>query len=178
MPSNAYENRTSGPINKRVPTDDTVERLVCDDCGFINYINPKIIVGAVCTWEDRFLLCRRSIPPRLGYWTMPAGFMEEGETTIEGAIREAKEEACTDIAIDALLGIYNIARLSQVHLIYRAQLISPHYSAGVESQAVDLFEWDDIPWQDLAFPSVHWALSHFKEVEGKKDFTPRPEGKI
>ena len=109
---------------------------------------------------------------------MPAGFMEEGETTIEGAIREAKEEACTDITIDALLGIYNIARLSQVHLIYRAQLISPKYSAGTESQEVDLFEWDDIPWEDLAFPSVHWALSHFKEVEGKTDFTPRPEGKI
>ena len=178
MSSNAYDNRIGGPINRRIPADDTLERLVCDECGFINYINPKIIVGAVCTWEGKFLLCKRSIPPRLGYWTMPAGFMEEGETTIEGAIREAKEEACTDITIDALLGIYNIARLSQVHLIYRAQLISPKYSAGTESQEVDLFEWDDIPWEDLAFPSVHWALSHFKEVEGKKDFTPRPEGKI
>ena len=101
MSSNAYDNRIGGPINRRIPADDTLERLVCDECGFINYINPKIIVGAVCTWEDKFLLCKRSIPPRLGYWTMPAGFMEEGETTIEGAIREAKEEACTDITIDA-----------------------------------------------------------------------------
>ena len=178
MSSFTYNDQTSGPINKKIPPDDTIERLVCNECGFINYINPKIIVGAICTWQDKFLLCKRSIPPRIGYWTMPAGFMEEGETAIEGAMREAQEEACAEIQIDALLGIYNISRLSQVHLIYRAQLLSPSFSAGPESQAVELYDWNDIPWENLAFPSVHWALSHFKEVEGQTDFAPRAEGKM
>jgi ADP-ribose pyrophosphatase YjhB (NUDIX family) len=178
MSSFTYNDQTSGPINKKIPPDDTIERLVCNECGFINYINPKIIVGAICTWQDKFLLCKRSIPPRIGYWTMPAGFMEEGETAIEGAMREAQEEACAEIQIDALLGIYNISRLSQVHLIYRAQLLSSSFSAGPESQAVELYDWNDIPWENLAFPSVHWALSHFKEVEGQTDFAPRAEGKM
>jgi hypothetical protein len=93
-------------------------------------------------------------------------------------MREAQEEACAEIQIDALLGIYNISRLSQVHLIYRAQLLSPSFSAGPESQAVELYDWDDIPWENLAFPSVHWALSHFKEVEGQTNFAPRAEGKM
>ena len=178
MSSFTYNDRTGGPINKKTPPDDTIERLVCNECGFINYINPKIIVGAVCTWQNKFLLCKRSIPPRIGYWTMPAGFMEEGETAIEGAMREAQEEACAEIQIDALLGIYNIPRLSQVHLIYRAKLLSPNFSAGPESQAVELYDWNDIPWENLAFPSVHWALSHFKEVEGQTNFAPRAEGKM
>ena len=178
MSSFTYNDRTSGPINKKIPPDDTIERLVCNECGFINYINPKIIVGAVCTWQNKFLLCKRSIPPRIGYWTMPAGFMEEGETAIEGAMREAQEEACAEIQIDALLGIYNISRLSQVHLIYRAQLLSPNFAAGPESQVVELYDWSDIPWENLAFPSVHWALSHFKEVEGQTNFAPRAEGKM
>ncbi|MDC1171391.1 NUDIX hydrolase [Alphaproteobacteria bacterium] len=178
MSSSTYDNGTGGPIHRQIPPGDTLERLVCNDCGFINYINPKIIVGAVCTWKDKFLLCRRSIAPRIGYWTMPAGFMEEGETALEGAKREAKEEACTDIQIDALLGVYNVARLSQVHLIYRAKLVSPIYAPGIESTAVELFEWENIPWENLAFPSVHWALSHYKEVEGKSDFAPLPEGSI
>ena len=178
MSSFTYNNRISGPIHKKIPPDDILERLVCNECGFINYINPKIIVGAICTWEDKFLLCKRSIPPRIGYWTMPAGFMEEGETAVEGAMREAQEEACAEIQIDALLGIYNISRLSQVHLIYRSQLLSPNFAAGPESQAVELFDWSDIPWENLAFPSVHWALLHFKEVEGQTNFAPRAEGKM
>tara|TARA_B100001123_G_scaffold449715_1_gene616243 strand:- start:572 stop:901 length:330 start_codon:yes stop_codon:yes gene_type:complete len=107
---------------------------------------------------------------------MPAGFMEEGETSLEGAKREAQEEACADIEVNELIGVYNIARLSQVHLIYRAKLISPVFSPGPESKAVALYSWDEIPWNNLAFPSVRWALNHFKEVEGQADFEPRPEG--
>jgi len=176
MSNASYDDRTGGPIHKRVPADDTFERLVCDECGFINYINPKIVVGSVCTWEDKFLLCKRSIEPRKGYWTIPAGYMEERETSIEGAMREAQEEACAEIAIDSLLGVYNIARISQVQLIYRARLVTPSIAAGPESLEVDLFTWDEIPWDELAFPSVHWALGHFREVEGQTDFAARPEG--
>ncbi|MBY0587548.1 NUDIX hydrolase [bacterium] len=157
---------------KRVPDGDSRERLVCGDCGWIHYENPKIIVGAVCTWQDKFLLCRRAIEPRIGFWTMPAGFMEEGETAEEGAAREAMEEACAPIEIDRLLAIYSVPRISQVHLIYRARLKEPTFDVGPESAEVKLLAWDDIPWTDLAFPTVHWALAHFREVAHREEFSP------
>ena len=164
-----------GPVTRRVPQGDNRERLVCDDCGFINYINPKIVVGSVVTLGDRFLLCRRAIDPRDGYWTIPAGFMEERETTVEGAMREAWEEAYAKIEIDALLGIYNIPRISQVQMIYRARLTDPDVKAGEETREVGLFTWDEIPWDDLAFPSVHWALDHWRRTQGQTDFAAFPE---
>ena len=133
MSSNSYEKRTGGPIHLRVPPDDNIERLTCNECGFINYINPKVIVGAVCTWDNKFLLCKRAIEPRIGFWTMPAGFMEEDETSMEGAKREAWEEAGARIEVNELIGVYNVARLSQVHLIYRAKLINDIVNAGPES---------------------------------------------
>jgi len=176
MSEKSYDDRTGGPIHTRIPPDDNRERLVCDECGFINYINPLIVVRSVCTWQDKFLLCKRSIDPRKGYWTIPAGFMEERESSIEGAKREAMEEACAEIEIDSLLGVYNIPRISQVQLIYRARLVNPNVAAGPESEEVGLFTWDEIPWENLAFPSVHWALGHFREVEGQSDYAPRPEG--
>jgi ADP-ribose pyrophosphatase YjhB (NUDIX family) len=157
---------------KRVPDGDCRERLVCGDCGWIHYENPKIIVGAICTWEDQFLLCRRAIEPRLGYWTMPAGFMEEGETAEEGAAREAMEEACAPIEIDRLLAVYSVPRISQVHLIYRARLTERTFDVGPESSEVKLVPWDEIPWSDLAFPTVHWALAHHREVAELSEFSP------
>ena len=171
-----HEYAADGPIHVRVPPGDDRERLVCNDCGFVNYVNPKIIVGSVATWGDKVLLCRRAIEPRSGFWTLPAGFMEERETTVEGAMREAREEANAEIEIDMLLGVYNIPRISQVQLIYRARLLSPDVSPGPESLDVGLFGWDEIPWPEVAFPSVNWALGHWREVEGKTDFAPRPEG--
>jgi ADP-ribose pyrophosphatase YjhB (NUDIX family) len=158
---------------RRVPEGDNRERLVCGDCGFVNYENPKVVVGSVCTWEDRILLCRRAIPPRLGFWTLPAGYLEVHETTMDGARREAQEEACADIEIDHLLAVYNIPRISQVQLIYLARLRSPEVAAGPESQEVGLFHWDEIPWAEIAFPSVHWALGHFREVRGEANFVVR-----
>ena len=160
------------PFDRKIPTGEDCERLVCRDCGFINYENPKVIVGAVCTWEDKFLLCKRAIPPRMGYWTMPAGYMELHETAEQGAAREAIEEANAHIAIDALLAVYSIPRISQVQLIYRAKLITPEFSPGPESLDVQLVRYDDIPWDSLAFPSVNWSLKHFKEVEGVSSFPP------
>lgn len=157
---------------KRVPEGDSRERLICGDCGWIHYSNPKVIVGAVCTWEDKLLLCKRAIEPRVGYWTMPAGFMEEGETAEEGAAREAQEEACADIEVGHLLAVYSVPRISQVHLIYRARLNHPNVAPGPESSDVRLVTWDEIPWADLAFPTVHWSLAHFHQTKDRDDFTP------
>ncbi len=159
-------------FSKRVPDGDTHERMVCDSCGWIHYVNPKVVVGAVCTWEGKLLLCRRAIEPRLGYWTIPAGYLEERETTEQGAAREAREEACADIEIEALLAVYNIPRISQVQIIYRAQLRSPDVAAGVESEEVGFYDWSEIPWDELAFPSVRWALNHHREVDGQAVFAP------
>lgn len=169
-----------GPSIRTVPEGDDHERLVCPDCGYIAYENPKVVVGAVCTWEQKILLCRRAIDPRLGFWTLPAGYMELHETSEQGAAREAWEEARADIRIDALLAVYNIPRISQVQLIYRAHLVTPNVSAGPESEEVGLFDWDEIPWEDLAFPSVRWALEHFHELRDEAAFAPRanPEGEV
>lgn len=160
-------------FTRRMPAGDNRPRLVCDSCGFISYENPKVVVGSVCTYDDRFLLCRRAIEPRLGYWTLPAGYLEVHETTAEGARREAQEEACAEIEIDGLLAVYNIPRISQVQVIYRARLVTPAVAAGPESQEVGLFRWEEIPWDDLAFPSVRWALHHHREVAGHAEFSAR-----
>ena len=163
---------------KEVPDGDDRLRRVCADCGFVDYENPKMVVGSVVTWDDRILLCRRAIEPRRGFWTLPAGFLEQHETAAEGARREAWEEARARIEIDQLLAVYSIPRISQIQLIYRARLNAPDFAPGPETEALDLFAWDDIPWDDLAFPSVHWALGHHREVAGLDVFAPRvnPEG--
>jgi ADP-ribose pyrophosphatase YjhB (NUDIX family) len=145
---------------------------MCPDCGYVAYRNPVIIVGSVASWEGRILLCRRAIAPRIGFWTLPAGFMEENETSAAGARREAWEEARARIAIDALLAIYDIARISQVQLIFRARLLDGAVEPGPESQEVGLFAWEDIPWRDLAFPTVGWALREHRTRLGRDDFAP------
>ena len=156
----------------RVPEGDTTERHVCGRCGHVHYANPKIVVGAVVTHGDRILLCRRAIEPRKTFWTLPAGYLEEHETPEDGARREAREEANADIVIDALLAVYAVPHISQVQLMYRASLAQPGFSPGPESLDVALFEWDDIPWTELAFPSVQWALDHYRVVRGKAVFAP------
>jgi len=162
-----------GSFVPTIPEGDNRERMVCPDCGFINYENPKIIVGSVCVWDDRFLLCRRAINPRRGFWTLPAGFLELHEATPAGAMREAWEEANARIVIDGLLAVYDIPRISQVQLIYRAHLATPEFAAGPESLEVKLFAWSDIPWEDLAFPSVRWALDHYREAATSGDLRTR-----
>jgi ADP-ribose pyrophosphatase YjhB (NUDIX family) len=168
-----------GPVNRRIPEGDERERLVCDDCGFILYDNPKIVVGSVAVWQGGILLCRRAIEPRRGFWTLPAGYMELGETPEAGAAREAWEEARASLKVGPLLAIYSLPRISQVQLIYRAELTAPEFAPGPESEDVRLFGWDEIPWDDLAFPSVNWALHHHHERLGKPDAPPAvnpPEG--
>ena len=160
-------------FSRRTPAEDDRERLVCERCGFVNYENPKIVVGSVATWEDRILLCRRAIDPRDGYWTLPAGYLELNESPEAGALREAWEEARGRIEIDQLLATYAITRISQVQLIYRARLTGPEIAAGPESREVGLFSWEEIPWNQLAFPSVRWALAHFRETADQAVFAPR-----
>ncbi len=165
-------------FHRTVPDGDDHERLVCKDCGFIAYENPKIIAGAVVTHGDKFMLCKRAIYPQKGKWTIPAGFLEMGERPVDGAVREAWEEATAKITPKDLLAVYTVTRISQVHMMYRATLEEAEFSPGIESLEVALFTWDEIPWDELAFPSVHWVLKHFKEVEGKDGFAPftNPEG--
>lgn len=153
-----------GPCLETIPEGDNRERMVCPDCGYIAYDNPKIVVGAVCTWEDKFLLCRRAIAPSIGLWTMPAGFMELGESMAEGAAREVREEACAEVEVSGLLGVYEIAHISQVYMVYRAKLLNPTFAAGDESLDVGLFTKEDIPWNQLAFPSVKWSLELFDDA--------------
>ena len=122
-----------------------------------------MIVGAVCVWEDRYLMCRRAIQPRRGFWTIPAGFLENNETTAAGAAREVREEANAEIVVTGLIGIYEIPKISQIYVIHKAEMTSPAFSAGPESEAVALLAWNDIPWNDLAFSSISWALKQFRD---------------
>lgn len=165
-----------GPISLTVPEGDDRLRKTCEDCGFIHYENPKIIVGAVCTWgegkAERYLMCRRAIEPRRGFWTMPSGYMELNETTEAGAAREVWEEARARITIDALLGIYNLPTISQVHVVYRGAMITPDHDAGPESLETQMLLWDDLPWNDLAYPTVRWALEAHRARRGQQNFAP------
>ena len=169
----ASEARLRGPSVRGVPEGDNRERMICADCGYILYDNPKIVVGSVARSGERILLCRRSIEPRHGYWTLPAGYLELNELASAGAEREAWEEARARIDIEGLLAIYDIPRISQVQLIFRARLLDEAISAGPESLEVGLFSWDEIPWQELAFPSIRWALQHHREAWQSRDFTTR-----
>jgi ADP-ribose pyrophosphatase YjhB (NUDIX family) len=167
-------NGTSHTIdfNRQIPDGDTHERDVCTRCGFIHYVNPKIVTGSIVRHEGRILLCRRAIEPRIGFWTLPAGFMEVGETAEQAAMREAREEANAGIVIDQLLAVYTIPHIAQVQIMYLAHLADANISAGPESLEVMLANWDEIPWDEIAFPSVHWALQQYRSVEGKTDFAP------
>jgi ADP-ribose pyrophosphatase YjhB (NUDIX family) len=147
-----------------VPPGDTLERRVCTRCGFVHYDNPKVVVGSVVRAGDKVLLCRRAIHPRRGFWTMPAGYLELNEDPETGARREAMEEANAELDISGILAVYSVPRLSQVQVIFRATLVGD-YSPGEESLEVSLFDWDDIPWDEIAFPSVHWALNHDRATE-------------
>lgn len=150
---------------RRIPDGDDRERLVCPDCGHIAYENPKIVVGSVVAHAGRVLLCRRAIEPRRGFWTLPAGYLELDETIEEGAKREAWEEARARVMLDGILGLYSISRIGQVQILFRARFAdeaAPSFTAGPESLEVGLFPWDAIPWGQIAFPTVRWALDRWQ----------------
>jgi ADP-ribose pyrophosphatase YjhB (NUDIX family) len=155
-------------FTRRVPEGDDRERAVCDTCGFVDYQNPRVIVGSVVAVGEAVLLCRRAIEPRRGFWTLPAGFLELNETIEEGAAREAWEEARARIAIEGILGVFSISRIGQVQVIFRAEFDGPvTYSAGPESEDVRLFTFDTIPWDGIAFPSVVWSLHAWRKGAGR-----------
>ena len=154
-----------------IPPGDDKQRQVCQKCDFIDYQNPKIVAGSVVLKGDKILLCKRAIEPRKGFWTLPAGFMELGESVEEAAQREAQEEALADIEIERLLAVYSVPRIGQVQVMYRARLLGD-YGVGPESEEVKLVDWKGIPWSELAFPTVVWALTHYAETRDQDVFAP------
>lgn len=148
-------------VSFRIPDGDSLPRHVCDTCGEIHYSNPKLVVGAVAEYQGRILLCRRAIEPRMGLWTLPAGFMENRESTADAAARETLEEACARIEVIDAFSMVSIPHISQVHLFYRARLPEAVFAPGEESLEVALFHEQDIPWGELAFRSVRLALEHY-----------------
>lgn len=146
------------PVMYAIPEGDSIARHICTRCGTIHYQNPKMVVGCIAEWEGRVLLCRRAIEPRRGLWTLPAGFMENAETTAEAAVRETLEEACAQVRIQRLFALVNIPHIHQVHLFYTADLLDGRHAAGTESLETRLFAEADIPWQEMAFRSVSFAL--------------------
>lgn len=145
----------------KIPLGDSLPREVCPACHTIHYVNPKVICGALAVWEDQVLLCRRAIEPRYGLWTLPAGYMELFETMQEGAARETREEAEAEVEIEQLYCMYNIPRIGQIYVLFKAKLIEGRFGAGEETIECRLFKEQDIPWDELAFPSVKRTLEHF-----------------
>jgi ADP-ribose pyrophosphatase YjhB (NUDIX family) len=141
-----------------VPAGDNRERFMCDHCGTIHYQNPKVVAGCIAQWEDRILMCRRAIEPRYGKWTVPAGFMENGETTYEGALRETLEEANARVEVEDLFVTVNLPHINQIYMLFRGRLLDLDFSPGDESLETELMEEDQIPWQEMAFPTVTEAL--------------------
>ena len=155
----------------RVPDDgDTRERAVCPSCHTIHYENPLNVVGTVPVWGDKVLLCKRNIEPRLGKWTLPAGFMELGETVAQGAARETVEEAGAQFEMQDLFSIMNVARVGQVHFFFRAQLTSDQFDPGHETMEARLFAEHEVPWDEIAFRTVKETLQHYFEDAKRKQF--------
>ena len=155
----------------RVPDDDNRPRHTCGACGAIFYENPKIVAGCIPVWEDQILLCKRAIEPRLGRWTLPAGFMENGETTLEAAARETWEEAATQVDILDLFALFNLPQINQVYMMFRASLPVLDFSAGDESLECRLYREDEIPWPELAFPTITHTLKFYFEDRKQDAFS-------
>ena len=156
-----YCSNCAAPLLTRVPPGDSLPRLVCDQCGEIHYQNPKLVVGSLPEWEGRLLLCRRAIEPRYAYWTLPAGYMENAETTGQAALRETLEEAGARVELLAPFSMISVPRVNQVHLFFRARLLDLRFEAGEETLEVALFDEEKIPWDELAFRTVAISLKHW-----------------
>lgn len=150
-------------VDYRVPADDNRERATCTACAAVHYENPINVVGTLPVYGEQVLLCRRAIEPRHGFWTLPAGFLELGETAAEGAQRETDEEAGAQIELLPLYCLMNVVKVGQIHLYYRARLLSDQFNPGPETLEARLFHEDEIPWDELAFRTVRETLLHFFE---------------
>ena len=167
----AYENMPHPPTNfcsncgakvaLRIPPGDTYLRHVCDSCGTVHYRNPLMVIGTIPEWQHQVLLCKRAIEPRYGLWTLPAGFMELGETTAQAALRETTEEAKARVELGELFSLLSVPHVGQVHLFYRARLLDRDFAAGEETLEVALFDESQIPWDAIAFRTTATTLRHF-----------------
>ena len=160
-----------GAVRYEVPADDNRDRAVCTVCKTIHYENPINVVGTVPVWGDQVLLCRRNIEPRFGLWTLPAGFLEIGESTADGAIRETVEEAGARIELQGLFTVLNVVRVAQLHLYYRARLHDIDFAPGPETIEAQLFREDQIPWDELAFRTVRETLKCYFDDRRKGQFS-------
>lgn len=160
-PAMKFCSNCGAPVSLKTPPGDTLPRYVCDACHAIHYQNPRLVVGCIAEWEDRILLCRRGIEPRYGMWTVPAGFMENGETTAQGAQRETLEEANARVEVGPLYALYNIPHINQVYLLFRARLLDLDFRPGAETLDARLFAESEIPWNEIAFTSVRNTLAHY-----------------
>lgn len=156
-----------------IPAGDNRPRHICDQCRTVHYRNPKVVAGCIAHWEDRVLMCRRAIEPRYGLWTVPAGFMENGETTYQGAVRETLEEANARVAIDDLYVTVNLPHINQVYMLFRGHLLDLDFSPGDESLEVRLMAEQDIPWDQMAFPTVTEALKLYFADSAQGSFRVR-----
>jgi ADP-ribose pyrophosphatase YjhB (NUDIX family) len=156
-----YCSNCGARVTKRIPAGDDRLRHVCDACQTVHYQNPKIVAGCIPVWDKRILLCRRAIEPRYGLWTLPAGFMENGESTEQAAARETWEEACGKVTDLALYGVFSIPQINQVYMMFRAHLETEEFRPGAESLDVRLYDEQEIPWDELAFPVVRLTLERY-----------------
>lgn len=168
-----YCHQCGKPVVKRVPEGDNQSRFVCDHCQTIHYQNPKIVAGAIPVIGDKILLCKRAIEPRYGFWTLPAGFMENGETVEQAAMRESMEEAHANIELEQLYSVFSLPHVNQVYMMFRARLLDENYAAGAESLEVKLFSEDEIPWDQLAFRTIHYTLKYFYADRRRGNFEMR-----
>ena len=151
----------SDRIEHRIPDGDNMPRNICAACGTIHYQNPKVVVGCLPEWDDQVLLCKRAIEPRLGWWTLPAGFLENGETVVAGALRETLEEASARVVVGDLYTMISLPQISQVYMVFRAQLLDLDFGPGPESLEVRLFREDEIPWEEMAFRTIGRTLRNY-----------------
>lgn len=160
-PAINYCSNCGTAVTLRIPPGDSLPRHVCDQCGAIHYRNPRLVVGALPVWEEKVLLCRRAIEPQRGLWTLPAGFMENGETVAQAALRETREEANANIRLGEMFTMISVPHISQVHVVYRATLLDVNFSSGEETLEVRLFDEGEIPWDEIAFRTIAMTLRHY-----------------
>ncbi len=172
-----YCSACGAALTLEIPQGDDRPRHVCKACGAIHYVNPKVITGCLPVHEDRILMCRRGIAPRKGLWTLPAGFLEMGESTVEGAVRETWEEAHANVSIEGLYTLFNLPHISQVYVFFRARLLDLDFRPGHESLEVRLFTEDEIPWNELAFPVIRDTLRYYLQ-DRQRDVFPTRVGDI
>ena len=159
-------------VDLQIPEGDHLPRHICGECGVIHYQNPKVVAGCISEWQGRILLCRRAIEPRYDLWTIPAGFMENGETLEQAAKRETDEEACAKVEIEGLYALYNLPHVNQVYVFFRGQLVDGSFAPGLESLETALFEEGEIPWDEISFPVVTRTLKRYFDDRVGQKYTP------